>query len=330
MSKALDHIAGWEAAGLIDRDTADRLRETERGSAVPATFEGTWSDPPARSAASRMFGPSVSIAEVFTYLGGAFLLAAWGAFMARIAGNADDPGILLGFMSLLAAGVLVAIGLRLGGGDERASRAAGVALLLAVTYVGGAMAAFCDAAGIGWPLIGVLATAATLLVAIAIRVAFASVLTQVGVLGSLTAFAASLLTWIQDTMFPDTFSPTSGLPATSGPDPTLLVLASAAWWLLLAVGIALLGLWEARDGERRHDPAASRRAAMSRFWAGIVAVLGLAWAVTRTAAPATTATSDASSSRGWDRPPCSCSPACSSSVPSDATQPRSSTPRHSA
>jgi hypothetical protein len=60
------------------------------------------------------------------------------------------------------------------------------------------------------------------------------------------------------------------------------VLASAAWWLLLAVGIALLGLWAAREGDRRDDPAASRRAAMSRFWAGIVAVLGLASAVTRT------------------------------------------------
>ena len=26
MSDALDHIAAWEAAGLIDRATADRLR----------------------------------------------------------------------------------------------------------------------------------------------------------------------------------------------------------------------------------------------------------------------------------------------------------------
>ena len=105
-----------------------------------------------------MFGPSVSIAEVFTYLGGAFLLAAWGAFMARIAGTADDPGILLGFMSLLAAGVLVAIGLRLvvGTSGHRARPAS--RCILAVTYVGGAMAAFCDTAGIGWPLIGVLAT----------------------------------------------------------------------------------------------------------------------------------------------------------------------------
>ncbi len=284
MSNALDHIDGWEAAGVIDRDTADRLRAAESGS--PSSWgrtQGPADAPTPRSAAARMFGPAVSIAEVFTYLGGAFLLAAWSAFMTRASSTADDPGIILGFMSLLAAGALVAIGLRLATGDERASRAAGVAFILAVSYVGGAMAAFADTAGIGWPLIGVLATGAAFLVAIAIRVGFASVLTQVALLGSLTAFAGSMLVWVQATFFPEPFSEATGGPATPGPDPMVLVVASAAWWLLLAVGIALLGLWEARRGRPAHDPAALRRAALSRFWAGMVAVLGLGWAVTREA-----------------------------------------------
>jgi hypothetical protein len=283
VSSALDHIDGWEEAGLIDRDTADRLRLAQGGFGVSPARRARAMAVPARSAAARMFGPSVSVAEVFTYLGGAFLLAAWSAFMARTAGNADDPGILLGFMSLLAAGALVAIGLRLSTGDERASRAAGVALLLAVTYVGGAMAAFADTANIEWPLLGVLATAAALLAAIAIRVAFASVLTEVAVLASLTAFAGSLLSLAQETFFPQDVSDVTGLPVSSGADPMILVVASAAWWLMLAVGIALLGLWEARRGVEDHDPAASRRAAVSRFWAGIVAVLGLGYAVTRSA-----------------------------------------------
>ena len=40
MSDALDHIAGWEAAGLIDRPTADRLRaagDLTAGHDTPAT-----------------------------------------------------------------------------------------------------------------------------------------------------------------------------------------------------------------------------------------------------------------------------------------------------
>ena len=40
MSDALDHIAAWEAAGLIDRPTADRLRaagDLTAGHDTPAT-----------------------------------------------------------------------------------------------------------------------------------------------------------------------------------------------------------------------------------------------------------------------------------------------------
>ena len=37
MSDATEHIAGWEAAGLIDRETADRLRAAGDPTAVPDT-----------------------------------------------------------------------------------------------------------------------------------------------------------------------------------------------------------------------------------------------------------------------------------------------------
>ena len=57
-------------------------------------------------------------------------------------------------------------------------------------------------------------------------------------------------------------------------------IATAVWWLCCAVVIGLIGLVEARAADRG-DAAAARRAAVSRFWAGIVAVLGLASAVTR-------------------------------------------------
>ena len=100
----------------------------------------------------------------------------------------------------------------------------------------------------------------------------------------MTALGVSALTWLQVTLFPENFSPDTGLPTSTGPDPLLLVVATAAWWLATAVGIALIGLREARIADRDADPRAGRRAAISRFWAGLVAVLGLAQAITRSAA----------------------------------------------
>jgi hypothetical protein len=281
MSDAIEHIAGWEAAGLIDRATADRLRAASEPSTAPALHTTRTTAP--RSAASALFGPSVTISEVFAYLGGGFLLAAWSTFMARTNGPNGDTSILFGIMSLAAAGVLYALGLRLMSGGERGSRAAGVAFLLTATYAGTAAAAFADVAGLEWPALGVIGSAVGLATAIVLRVVHPSVLTQVGVLGGLTALGLSLLSWLQVTLFPEDFSPVTGLPTSTGPDPLLLVLATAAWWLATAVVIALIGLREARIADRNADPAAGRRAAVSRFWAGLVAVIGLWQAISRSA-----------------------------------------------
>jgi hypothetical protein len=109
------------------------------------------------------------------------------------------------------------------------------------------------------------------------------VLTQVGVLAFLTMLGVSALALLQVTLFPEDFTPVTGLSTSTGPDPLLLVVAIAAWWFTTAVGIALIGLREARIADRDADPGAGRRAAISRFWAGIVAVLGLSQAVSRSA-----------------------------------------------
>ena len=280
MSDATEHIAGWEAAGLIDRETADRLRAAGDPTALPDTSTAP-TTAHSRSAAAALFGPSVTISEVFAYLGGAFLLAAWTSFMSRSDASNGEPGVVLGAMALLAAGVLGVIGLRLMGGGERASRASGVAFLLVSTYVATAAAAFGNAAGLDWPAVGMIGSAAGLATAIALRVLHPAVLTQVGVLAFLTALGVSALTLLQVTLYPENFSPDTGLPTSTGPDPLLLVAATAAWWLATAVGIALIGLREARIADRDADPRAGRRAAISRFWAGLVAVLGLAQAITR-------------------------------------------------
>lgn len=284
MSDAGEHIAAWEAAGLIDRATADRLRAAD-ADAPQSIREAHDADPTVqrRSAAAAMFGPSVTISEVFSYLGGAFLLAAWSSFMSRAAGGRDDPELAIGAMALVAAVVLVGFGLRLRGGTERTSRAAGVAFLLAAAYVGGAVTSFAILAGLDWPAIGVVGSGAALATAVVLRVIHPSVLTQVGVLTWVTALSVSILQLLQVTVFPEDFSNETGLPNLTGPDPMILVLASAAWWLTTAVIIGLVGLREVRTGERDHDPGASRRAAVSRFWAGLTAVIGLATAVSRSA-----------------------------------------------
>jgi hypothetical protein len=288
MSDAATHIAAWQAAGLIDDTTADRLRAADVGSGPatePQADDGPSASARQRSAVSAMFGPSVTIPEVFGYLGGAFLLGAWSSFMARTAGSSGDSEIVLGVMALIAAGALAGLGMALRGRTERSSRAAGVAFVVATSYVAGAAASFSTGAGIEWPAIGVVSAAGALLVAIVFRAIHPAVLTQVGLLASLTALAGSALAWVQATFFaPGPPDATTGLPtATSGPDPIVLVIGSAVWWLLVAVTSALIGLWEARRGERLGDAGALRRAGVSRFWAGLTAVIGLATAVTMNA-----------------------------------------------
>jgi hypothetical protein len=283
MSDAATHIAAWQAAGLLDSATAARLlaaADIATRSVTPGPNEAG-PPAPARSSVAAMFGPAVTISEVFAYLGGAFLLAAWSSFMTRATGS-GDPGTQIGAMALIAAAVLAGLGFRMRRGEERASRAAGVAFLLAGTYVGGAMFSFADGFGLDSQAAAVVASAVALATAIGLRVIHPSVLTQVGVLSWATAFAAAVLMWLQDTFFPEEISEVTGIVTSTGPDPIILVLASAAWWLTTAVIIALVGLREAQLGERDHDPAAARRAAISRFWAGLTAVIGLAMAVSRT------------------------------------------------
>src|SRR6267142_2559388 len=76
----LSRIDAWQAAGLIDGPTAERLRAAESSAAAPDARR----DNPLQ-AASAMFGPPVTIVELFAYVGAGFLLAAWHV----LAPNAD-------------------------------------------------------------------------------------------------------------------------------------------------------------------------------------------------------------------------------------------------
>ena len=121
MHVVLERIAAWQAAGLIDTDTAVRLRaaEAEDGE-TPSTPEGR--DKP--STVAQIVGPSVTIGEMFAYPGGAFILGAFDAFLTRMAGFDADGGVGLAVGFGVVALVLVAIGRFMAQGDARQRRAA--------------------------------------------------------------------------------------------------------------------------------------------------------------------------------------------------------------
>jgi len=281
MADIRERIDAWEAAGLIDAATAGRLRSAE---AIPATEIPAGDHPAAEdalaipSAAEAWFGPGVVIPEVFGYLGAGFLLAGWAAFVTRIAG---DRTIVLAAGAFLAAFVLVALGAWLRTGDARRSRAAGVAFIAAVGAAGAGFGTLGTFVGIEGTLSWVVGAAGAGVLAVILRLFHPAVLTQVGLLGSLTSLALSLLALAETRLIPAQTYDEVGNPLPSGgPDPVLVALAMAAWWLAVAVGIGLIGLAESRAAGRG-DPGAARRAAICRFWAGIVAVAGLWSAVTR-------------------------------------------------
>jgi hypothetical protein len=270
------HIAGWEAAGLIDAATAARLRQAEgQAGGVTRTPAGR---PSELSQAAAMLGPSVTIAEVFGYLGTGFLLAGWTAFVTRL--SDDQRSGTLGIGAIVAALVLVGLGFLLRRGDQRRRRAAGVAFVVSIAYGAGGVGSLLVAAGVEGQLPAVAGSVAGLGLAAGLRVVHPSVLTHVGVLGALTAVFATVLNLLRVAVVPEpTFDPNA--PVAAGPDPMLLLVISAAWWLTCAIVIGLIGLREARTTAGGAG-AAARRAGVSRFWAGITAVAGLANAVTQT------------------------------------------------
>jgi hypothetical protein len=277
MSEVIARIAAWEADGLIDEATADRLRAAEGGSpAVPAPA----TEPTHQ--AGMFVGPGITIPEVFGYLGMAFLLAGWTAWTMRGSFGSDGLGPKVG--PLLAAAVLIGLGLVLRRRDARSSRAAGVAFLVALGYISVGALAILGPTQLTPEQTGLIAAIVAAAVAIILRLIHPAVLTQIGLLSAATGLAATTLIWFQAKFLPTPrleFD-ASGLPITTpgGTDPMVLLVASAIWWLCVAVVIGLIGLRESKIAERGDDDAA-RRAAVTRLWAGLVAVIGLDLAVTR-------------------------------------------------
>jgi hypothetical protein len=282
MQVVLERIAAWEAAGLIDPETALRLRATE-DDAQDALEPGR---PRGQSTVGQIVGPAVTIGEMFAYLGGAFVLGAVNLFLTRAFGFDAEPGMGLAVGYGLVALVLVIAGAALATGDARRRRAGGVLFAVAVGQVAAAGVALTGALDVAYPLAGVMVAAAATIVAVALRMSLPALTTQATLLASLTGLAAAMISVVEDAFVPDPVFTDMGNPLpTGGPNPILIIVASAAWWLGFAALLGILGLIEARSGD---DPASARRAALTRLWAGITAVAGLAAAVTMSGHDTTT------------------------------------------
>ena len=270
----LARIAAWEAAGLIDAATAERLRVAEADE--PAEADGAAAAPAARpTGVSSFFGPAVSLVEAFSYLGAAFVLAAWFALIGRISGQAAGATrdwLLVAGLAVPAA-VFFVIGLVLHGRSARLSRAAGVAFLVSIGFVASGVAINAEIVADG--AVTVLAGAvAGLLAAMAYRWYHPSVLTEFALLVTITGVVQALLGLLAERLDPASgvFGGTFGAFGVRG------AVISAAAWLACAVLIGLIALLESRSG----SAAAGRRAGLARFWAGLVAIAGVATALMRT------------------------------------------------
>ena len=276
MDPVLARIDAWQQAGLIDPSTADRLRAAETATAPPQSPHVTPATGHRGPSAGDVLGPAPTVVEMLSYLGGGFLIAAWTAFVGRLSGDEGNLSLVGGGL-LIAAVVLGGIGLVLRSGDARRRRGAGIAFLGATLYSAAAASGFLSSLHVSGAAQFLVIAAIATAVAAVVRVLHAGLLTQLGLLIAITTLAGGFLTWLRAMVEPSQFSD-KGDPIGAVPDPILMIGAGAVVWLAVALGLGLLGLREA--GGRRDSAdapgAPARRATMTRVWAGVVAMGGLA------------------------------------------------------
>lgn len=248
-SSVLRRISEWEASGLIDAETAARLREAEsaRVAAMPAPTP-------------TVFGPTPTVAEVLGYVGAAFVLAAWFVLVASQVSYGGTSWVVwtaaFGLAGLVSAGVGVVVRSR----GERGSRATGVFFATAVAMAYGLGFNIATAAAIEGSADQILiAGVVALVVAVGLRMRQPALVPQAALIGAILALAGGLGAFVRDRFF-----------GPGGYDVTLQNLGlDLALWLGAAVVLGIVGLVEARSA----DAVTSGRVALSRFAAGLTAVV---------------------------------------------------------
>jgi hypothetical protein len=255
----LGRIESWQAAGLIDGDTADRLRQAERRIVERATRP--WS--------------GVGAGEVFGYLGAAFILGAYYWLLLQIDPSGD--GMVLGLgAAVLAVASLVGAGL-FGRRDGLPARAAGLLALTAVNHaaIAGnalAMAAFGGPSTEPGVPSGVLVGSVAALAAAAIgRWTVSGLPSTIGLIAAIGIAGYALGVEVGTLVLG---RPAVDFQAQPPPD-TLRHVLLAAWSLILATGAILVGERElhTRDNFRAYHSA------VARFGGSLIAVIGVATAL---------------------------------------------------
>jgi hypothetical protein len=228
-------IHAWHDAGLIDDLTAARLADAE--SAEPVTEEATRGIAASGAAVPRE--APITVSELFAYLGGAFLLAAWYAFAASTA--PDDSTGWYGVAALIAALALAAAGLVLRRRpDRRARRGAGVALLIALPNLGVAVNNILESAsgsrfddGSLIPLVAALVVVGA---AFGARRLLPALSTQLGLALACVAAGVFGLSWVESMLFPAYGY--EGRPEAT--EELVKAVGTIAWWLVVAAAMSVL------------------------------------------------------------------------------------------
>lgn len=286
-ARVLERIEAWEAIGLIDHETADRLRSAERaapGLELPGPARGP-------SAVAAFFGPAVTVAELFAYIGAAFVLAAWHTILAAYAFRDSGVGASSSiFAFLLAQYAIPAIvfsiaGLFATGGSDRQRRFAGVAFGFATWHIFQTVQVGLQPSqgvlenGLNWDPAAVLAAVAAVVAGLVYRRVHPAVLTQIAFLGAVAFLASQVLQVVEGQWY----WPSVSLDGTV--DPALArarVGLTIVWWLGCALVFGFVARYERRRSAAApdlDDGAAGRRATVSAWAAGLTAIAGTATAV---------------------------------------------------
>lgn len=291
--RVLDRITAWQAAGLIDGVTADRLRIAEASTGPDAATTDAEGQGPGgleetgrSSLISSVFGPSPTVSEVFAYLGAGFVVAAWHVLVSSwrpTIYTSDSPWPTPDYLRIalewgVPIVVLAVIGWVLARSGERQRRAAGVLFAVATIHVYGAVSQLAQDGG-DFRLPARLAAAGATVAAALFRLRHAALVTQATLIIAFFTLAGTALPWLEVQVFGQPYEGYGALPG----DAKVRQLLGAAWWIGAAILLGLLAWREARsaapdalDDERA---AGRRRADLTRFAAGMTAVGGAASAL---------------------------------------------------
>ena len=293
--RVLDRISAWQAAGLIDGVTADRLRIAE--ASAPSAADAAQADVPGpaeggegggrSSVIGSVFGPSPTASELFAYLGAGFVIAAWHVLLASwrptvypndgFVPAPDNLRIALEWgVPIVVLGV---IGWVLSQSGDRQRRAAGVLFAAATVHVFGAIGQAVQDIG-DFRLPTALAAAGAAVAAALVRLRLASLVTQATLLVALVTVAGTVLSELEVVVFGQ---PSERYGVAPG-DPLVHQLLGAGWWVGWAIVLGALASREARGADLPElsaveRAAGRRRADLTRFAAGMTAVAGVASAL---------------------------------------------------